>query len=565
MARSADRDPTVLVVIGVTLLALVARLLLLGDRVAHWDEARVGYIVLDFLETGVYEYHPIVHGPFLHHVDRLVFATLGASDFTMRLVPALIGGLLPLVALLFRARLSDEETVALAGFLALNPILLYYSRFFRGDLPVGAFMFVAFALFVLAIDRDDARLVVPAIAFVALGFTVKENAIAYLAAWLGSLGLLLDHHLLLARHREEGWTGRLRAELARAKRGLVRGLPWGVVGLGVGFAVVVFFYAPRSPDPGAVSLGNALRDPGMWPAVVEAATVEPATRFVEQWVGPRATSEGGNPFLPYLGDLALTVAFGAASLVVMAVLGFATDRYGSEEPRNLVAFCFYWGVASLIGYPIITDIKAPWAAVHVVLPLAIPAAVGVGAVVGYGRRALVADDGTGVRIAAVVLLLVSGQLAGMAAYTSFVAPQADHNEVVQYAQPAGDLQATVEDMDAVAAANDGPDVLVYGEFFVDGNTNDELRPSCTSWFNALPLPWYWERDDVSVTCARGPDDLAAVDSHPPIVIAKANTNASTPRAPAELRERYPDYEARFYLLRTFDTTTVFLVDEERVP
>jgi len=125
-------------VVGLAALALAARLLWLGRRPFHWDEARVGYWTLRFLATGSYEYRPVAGGPLLYLAGRQTFTLLGATDATARLPVALVGGLLPLAALTFRSRLDDAETVLLAAVLGFNPLLLSYSRFLRGDVPAAA-------------------------------------------------------------------------------------------------------------------------------------------------------------------------------------------------------------------------------------------------------------------------------------------------------------------------------------------------------------------------------------------------------------------------------------------
>ena len=108
-AARTSLDRTTLAVLAIAALALLARLVFLGERVAHWDEGRVGYDILRYVATGAWEYRPIVHGPFLPQVNRFVFELLGASDFTARLVVAVVGGLFPLSALLFRERLRDRR------------------------------------------------------------------------------------------------------------------------------------------------------------------------------------------------------------------------------------------------------------------------------------------------------------------------------------------------------------------------------------------------------------------------------------------------------------------------
>ena len=105
------RDRTLLSVVGLTVVALAVRLAWLGSRVAHWDEGRVAYWIADYAETGTLFYRPIIHGPLIHLVNAPLFDLLGATDFVMRLFPALLGGLLPLTALLFRHRLRDVSVV----------------------------------------------------------------------------------------------------------------------------------------------------------------------------------------------------------------------------------------------------------------------------------------------------------------------------------------------------------------------------------------------------------------------------------------------------------------------
>ncbi|MFD1526235.1 TIGR03663 family protein, partial [Halolamina salina] len=76
-------------VVALAALALLARLVGLGTRPFHWDEARVGYWALRSLETGVYEYRPVAGGPFLYVVGRRLFALGLTSDAAARFPVAL--------------------------------------------------------------------------------------------------------------------------------------------------------------------------------------------------------------------------------------------------------------------------------------------------------------------------------------------------------------------------------------------------------------------------------------------------------------------------------------------
>lgn len=532
-------------VAAIALAAFAVRLLALGHRVAHFDEARVAWWTLEFAATREFHYRPVIHGPFLRIVNARVFDLVGASDFTMRLVPAVVGGLLPLAALPLRAHLRDREVVVVALFLAFNPALLYFSRFSRGDPLVGAFAFAAFAVAAWGWTRRDPRAVVPAGLLLALGLTVKENALLYPVAWLGALVLVADHRLLVGREDRRTLRARLRAVPGHA-RTLAPYLALTVVGA---LAVLAFFYAPRSPGPG-VGIGD-VSDPGQWGALLEAALVAPPRRLANYWVGNRV-GRSGNPFLLYFAAMVKNVAFGGVAVCTTAALGWAVERY-SGDPRDLVGLCAYWGLLSVLGYPLVSDlVDAPWLAVHALLPLTVPAAVGVVAVYEWGASARERGDDRRAAAAAVALLLVAGSVAGMATYTSYAAPQSETNQLVQYAQPGGHMQPTLREMEA-RADGEGTDVLFYGPTLVDGARGVPRTPACIRWFRTLPLPWYLRAHGVNVSCAPNASDLRAhlSEERPPFVVAAADVDPGGKRVPPELRS-LSGYQARTYLVRSHD-------------
>jgi uncharacterized protein (TIGR03663 family) len=552
------RRVTVAVVV-VALLGLVARLAFLGERIAHWDEARVAYWILNYLDSGTFEYQPIIHGPFLQQVNRAIFAVLGANDFTMRLVVALLGAALPLAALLFRHRLRSAETVALSLFLAADPILLYYSRFMRSDLPLATFMVFALGLFIRALDTRRPRYVHAGIIALALGFTTKENVLIYLMTWLGALFLLADRRLLRDRGLGDDWRAALTTRIRHTGSTLRAWTPHFLVGVIEFFVIVVYFYAPRTGPDGGPGFNKLLADPTMLPAVVGEATLGSWNAFYSLWV---TGSHQDHAYLPYLGDYLETLVVGSGALVALAVIGFLADRYAGERPRDLVAFCFYWGFVSVLGYPIITDIMAPWATIHAIVPLAIPAAVGAGLLYRRGRTALADDDPIAVGAAVVIVLLVVGQVGFVAVNNVYLNSQSNGNPLVQYAQPADDLRPTIQDMAAVSATNRGTDVLLYGDFLV-ANASGSREPKCSEWFNLLPLPWYMDAYNMNVSCAQDPSAFEARmnGSQPPVVIGLSTDSEF-------LAAHLSGYDERAYVLRTRDTAqtnTTFFVDESRLP
>ncbi|WP_435078171.1 flippase activity-associated protein Agl23 [Halococcus sp. AFM35] len=527
-----------LLVVAIAVLALGVRLVALGARVAHQDEARVAYWAYRYMESGVYWYRPIVHGPFLTIVNSHVFALLGASDFSMRLVVALVGGALPLVALLFGDRLRDSETLALALVLAANPVLLYYSRFYRNDLLLAGFMLVAFGFFIRAYDHGRPFPLYLGVGFFALAFTTKENALVYPVTWLGALALLADRRLLMGTARSPAQA--LGNATRRARTGLRRW--WLHLALAVVefFAVFVFFYAPRGraaePEP---TLGATLAEPTKLLALVGEAVLGSWHAFVEQW-----GSGSGDAYLDTAGALWSVLGAGAPVLLAFALVGFLVDRYTGERPRDVVAFTFFWGFASALGYPVIVDNPFPWEVIHVIVPLAVPAAVGLALVARVGLARLRSRDVSGPTLdrstlaavaAALVLVLAAGQV-GVTAYdTSFASPQSADNELVQYAQSSSEMKPLLHDIRRIVRANDGTDVLFYGndpDFDGDElhapNPDSHLTPTAgDGWFERLPFAWYLE---ASAAETNSTDNATAVrqavrtGERPPVVIAFGPTD-----------------------------------------
>jgi uncharacterized protein (TIGR03663 family) len=555
--------PVHVVVLDITFVALLARLYDLGGRVVHWDEARVGYWTLRYMETGNVEYRPIIHGPFYHHVNGAVFDLVGASPFSMRLVVAVVGGLLPLTALCFRDRLSDLSVAALAGFLAFSPALVYYSRFMRGDPLVAAFCFAAFAFGVRAIDTRRRRYVLAAVGAFTLGLTVKENAVLYPVCWLGAALFSLDHHLLATRDWRE-----LRAfdgeALSVARESLARGarLLWRnalvVAAAVVEFlAIMVFFYAPRTRSGSGPGLEDVADDPGLLPEVVWLSTGGAATKLWNGWI---KGSHQDHSYIPFFGDFLQSLAYGALAVALLALLGFVVDRYRRDGPTTLVQFGFYWGFFSLLGYPLVTDIKAPWATVNAVVAFAVPAAFGFALLVRWARDAREDADDLAFAVACFAVLVVVGQVGLTTTQAVYVDDQSESNHLVQYAQPAGDIGPVMGVLGEAGSAPGGPDIVFYGDFFVDGGPPTVPRkPGCIRWFNALPLPWYLGTSGAEVACAENGTaldaTLADAESPPAIVVARE-------RAAPGIAGSLEDYEAHTYLLRLTDTPTTFFVDED---
>jgi uncharacterized protein (TIGR03663 family) len=602
-----DRDPIVLAVGAIVVVGLLARVLFLGARIAHWDEARVGYWILYAQRESAFAYRRIIHGPFVQHVDRYLFAAFGPSDFLARLPVAVVGSLLPLAALLFREHLRKSETVVLAALLAANPVLLYYSRFLRSDLLVATFMILALGCLVRLYDTGDVRYLYGAAPLLAFGIASKENAVIYLLTWIGGAALLVDHYLFrpyddraIADRLRERWWASLRRISDRVDaddpfsvttaasvtgRYLARRyLPHAIGATVVFFGVLLFMFAPRGAgEPGlqyppvtggesnVIGLWQGITNPGLFPEMVSQTASHSATEYAK-WFG-HASETGGDrslveQYVQFLGFYLDVMRQFAAPTLFFGVVGFLWERFGSVERRGFVMFFGYVGFVSILGYPLGMDIAAAWNTTHAIVPLAVPAAVGI-ALVGRWGYATVADrDPVSVGLAAVVLLLVVGTVGSVSVGAVYLDAQSHESDLVQYGQPADDMRPALDRIERLSAENEGVDVLVYGEYYVDQNEPGlNTRPICTGaggWYNGLPLSWYLALEQSNVTCATNASTLSeGLASNPPIIIAR--TSQADP-----VLESVSGYSNVTYRLRASPegssgaVETIYLFDEDRL-
>ncbi|MFB6111510.1 MAG: flippase activity-associated protein Agl23 [Halobacteriaceae archaeon] len=572
-----NRDRVVLaILLALTVFATAIRLYQLGARVFYFDEAWFGYWILQVMERGDWTYRPILHGPFYTRVNSVVFALLGANDWTARLVPALMGGGLPLAAWLYRTRLKRAEVVALGTILAINPILLYYSRFMRKDLPLAALMFVTLGLLIRASDTGQRRYAYGAAFSLGWAFTTKESVLLWILTWAGAALLVLDRRLLVARAEAgDGPRGVLATLGQRARTSLSY---WGRTVLGAAatfFVVVIYAYAPRAGVTREVGLWQALTGGfGQLPEIVTAATVGAARKALDYWISGGIQ---GHPYLPYFQDTARTLIVGALGVCLLGTIGFLWDRYGREVPRDLVGFHAYAGLAAIVGYPLANNLPVPWSTTHAVVPLAIPAAVGAVVVLRPVSRVLTAEgtrtEGERVLRAmlAVILigsLVVNAGLVGL--QSSYLAPHESPrgdpgSEVIYYAQPPAELRTPIDAIYGAAdPGRDGPDVLYVGDPLTNPFPPPSELPATASWhletpliLGRIPFPWYTqaagaEVKDVATAAGIGP-------SPPPVVIATPD------RRDAVAATLGTSYEGTRYELDDIgDRVVVVFVDQSRL-
>ena len=126
---------------------LVIRLADLGARAMSHDES-LHAMYSRYLATGAgYKHNPMMHGPLLFHLNALVDLVLPDTDFTYRLVPALLGAGAVAMLILYRRWLGRKGAWWAAALVCVEPSLLFYSRYLRNDIHIVVFtLLMAWAL-----------------------------------------------------------------------------------------------------------------------------------------------------------------------------------------------------------------------------------------------------------------------------------------------------------------------------------------------------------------------------------------------------------------------------------
>jgi 4-amino-4-deoxy-L-arabinose transferase-like glycosyltransferase len=174
--------------------------------------------------------------PLLYTLQRAVFTLFGATDLAARILPALLGGLSPLLFYALRERLGRGGALAAATLWALSPVAVWSSRLALGDALVPALALAVLAALVHFTRSDAAESV---------------GARGTAAAWLGiALGLLLvsgknAYTVLLAGAAAALWwpggARRVFALVQRERKALLTGLAGAAL-----LAATFFFLSPRA-------------------------------------------------------------------------------------------------------------------------------------------------------------------------------------------------------------------------------------------------------------------------------------------------------------------------------
>ncbi len=184
-----DREKTAYAVL--ILIALVARFYGLGWRAMSHDESLHALYSWQLYDGRGYEHNPMMHGPFLFHINTLFYFLFGVNDATARMAVALSGTVMVALVWYLRRWLGRAGALAAAIMITISPALLYYSRYIRHDVLIALWeMVLLIAVFHYLDDRRPRWLYLAAIAL-SLTYAIKEVAFIYTIILVSFLALYL--------------------------------------------------------------------------------------------------------------------------------------------------------------------------------------------------------------------------------------------------------------------------------------------------------------------------------------------------------------------------------------
>ena len=332
-----ERGWQVAALVAVVLAALVLRLTRLNQVALSPQEAPYAYDAWalfrgQLLVTG--DSLPNV-GAFLLLWQGALFFLFGATDVVARLAAAVPGLLLVLAPLALRRWVGTPAALGMAAVVAISPTLVYASRIINPELIV-ALCAVAVILAIVALAQPERNAFPAAAVGIAAGVALASGPSSLTVAITLVLGLAA------AALTEPGGT------IARGLRGLRQPMHalWCLLGLLI--TVVVLFTRLFSYPSGLAGIWETL---GAWRQIL---------------LGPGSGQPIALFLLVFLIYELLAVAF--------ALVALTNDRTSHGDALALFAA---WGLGAFCVWSFSAG-RAPEQAIHVVLPIALLAGIGLG-------------------------------------------------------------------------------------------------------------------------------------------------------------------------------------------
>ncbi|MBI4301304.1 MAG: TIGR03663 family protein [Chloroflexi bacterium] len=448
----------------------------LGSRAFHHDESLHATFSWYLFTGRGYIHDPMMHGPFQFFGTALIYKLLGASDYTARILPALMGTILIGLPYFLRSYLGRVGSLGAALLLAISPSFLYFSRFARNDIYIAVWSLLLVIAIWRYIEERQARYLYLAAAALSLSFSTKE--VTYITvAIFGSFFLMmtagewlvrLNQRLRLSTLSPSGtivlilgtlslpllaaFSGPFLKRIGYEATGLTTSLKaldrgdaaaagvvvllfivsislgwrwhlrrWLLCGL-IFWGIFLIFYTSFFDNPKGLASG-------IWGSL-------------DYWLAQHGVRRGAQPWYYYL----LLIPIYEYLPLLLALVG---GIYYAFKGNLFSRFLVYWAGLSFFLYSFAGE-KMPWLSLHMALPLILLAGLYLGRILPrlsllYGNFASRALSGAGL-IILLGLAALTVRTAWLASYRYSDVPK----ELLIYTQTAPDVVQTRDEVDRLA-------------------------------------------------------------------------------------------------------------------
>lgn len=174
-------DAEILAYTVIFILSVITRFWDLGARAMSHDESLHVRYSWNLYKGQGFQHTPLMHGPLLFHMTALSYLLFGDNDYTGRIYAAIVGIIVVMLPIFFRRWLGRTGAVATSFLLLISPMIMYYSRYIREDMPaiLGALMMVLGTWHYIE-KREYKYLLILTLGFAIL-FSQKEVSFIYVA------------------------------------------------------------------------------------------------------------------------------------------------------------------------------------------------------------------------------------------------------------------------------------------------------------------------------------------------------------------------------------------------
>jgi uncharacterized protein (TIGR03663 family) len=396
------------------LFLLVTRTAVLGYKPYHHDESLYAIEAWRYATQGMYQFNPMLHGPFLFHIHAALFNLLPINDVTGRL-PVVISGLLfPLVGLVLLRKQPPAALLTWLALCALSPVLCFFSRFLGMDLPMVCLGIILVACLSYLLETGKIGFLYGTAVVATFMICTKLNFLFYFFSIFTFIAIWWFYRWLTKEavhqdHLSKAWDYVKRhhwdvlmaigtmillyclfySSFGRNKPGILDGL--GISREGQGDRNMISYWVNQHkiqrikgpfqyylPILGAYELPLVVAL--LWAAFHAAGSSRFLRAFSKRlWIGSALVGgicmfnwDALGPFLSGTFHFDSSWHFSLALLEFW--LGFVLVLYHFQRGELLAAFCAYWGTISLLIYSYAGE-KIPWLTTHIIMPYALYVAI----------------------------------------------------------------------------------------------------------------------------------------------------------------------------------------------